>query len=201
MKTSLTLASLSLTSSLFAFACGSAPSTPDSPTQPGPDLVGRWRSACVDPGTGQALRLTFAITPTTWALDYESFGDPACTAPVLVVHIDGPYSVTRPSPTIPTAHEARFAFATRTVTPRSAAAAEFLVQACGGGTYTPDTATDITAGCPGLGAYPHASCPADFDVVARTGDQLQFGARPADNNMCTEDRRPTALSPMILDRI
>ncbi len=66
--------------------------------------------------------------------------------------------------------------------------------------YRQGSAADITAGCPGLGAYPITSCPADFDVVARTGDRLQLGARPGDNNMCTEERRPTALSPMMLER-
>jgi hypothetical protein len=58
------------------------------------DLAGRWRSACIDPGTGQALRLRLDVTAATWSLDYESFGDAACTSPALVVHIEGPYDVT-----------------------------------------------------------------------------------------------------------
>lgn len=41
-------------------------------------------------------------------------------------------------------------------------------------------------------------CAADFDLVARSGDRLRFGARPADNDLCTADKRPTALRPMIL---
>lgn len=184
----------------FVAACGgTTPSmAPDAPA--GVDLAGHWRSPCVDPGTGQALRLTFDLTATTWKLAYESFGDAACTVPALVVDIAGPYEVTRPSPTVAGAHEAVFGFSTKTVTPRSEGAAQFLATACGGGTFTAGTATDITAGCAGLGAYPISSCPADFDLVARTGDRLQFGARPADNNMCTEDRRPTALSPIVLAR-
>lgn len=170
----------------------------DDPTL---DLAGRWESPCVDPGTGQAFRLRFDLTAATWGLDYESFGDAACAAPALVVRIEGPYTVTGPSAAVPEAHEARFAFARKTVTPHSAGAAAFLGQACGGGSFTAGTATDISGGCPGLGMHPIASCAADYDVVAREGDQLRFGARPADNDMCTEDRRPTALSPILLARV
>jgi hypothetical protein len=192
-----------LSASLLAFAAcgGSAPVAPDAPTSPVPDLAGRWGSGCIDPGSGSALRLTFGLTATAWALDYESFADAACQVPVLQVHIDGPYSITRPSPSVAGAYEGRFAFAQKTVTPASADAVSFLEQACGGGTFAVGVASDLSAGCAGLGAYPIASCPADFDLVARAGDLLQFGERPGDNNMCTEDRRPTALSPVQLVRM
>ncbi len=50
-------------------------------------------------------------------------------------------------------------------------------------------------GCAGFGQYPGADCPADYDVVKRDGDDLFFGARPADNDMCTAAKRPAALSP------
>jgi hypothetical protein len=54
----------------------------------------------------------------------------------------------------------------------------------------------LQTGCAGFGQYPGADCPADFDVVKRDGDDLFFGARPADNDMCTAAKRPTALSPV-----
>jgi hypothetical protein len=174
--------------------------TDDPAGEPALDLAGRWQSACVDPGNGQALRLRFDLTAATWGLDYESFGDAGCAAPTLTVHIEGPYDVTGASAAVADAYEARFGFTRKTVTPRSDGAAAFLAQACGGGSFTAGAATDISAGCAGLGMYPIASCAADYDLVARTGDHLQFGARPADNDMCTEDRRPTALSPILLSR-
>jgi hypothetical protein len=37
---------------------------------------------------------------------------------------------------------------------------------------------------------------ADDDVRPPQENELQFGARPADNDMCTPDKRPTALSPL-----
>jgi hypothetical protein len=184
---------------LGSFACG-GPQHVAPDASPGIDLAGTWASACTDPGSGQAFRLSFDIKPTTWTLAYEVFADAACAAPLLVVNIDGPYEITGPSNVVPTAREARFGFAHKTVTPLSDGAVGFLPQACGGGTYVVGTPTDIAAGCPGLGAYPIATCPADFDIVARDGDQLRFGQRPPDNNMCTADKRPTSLSQAVLTR-
>ena len=179
--------------------CGGAPhSAPDA--GPAVDIAGHWQSACVDPGSGKALRLGFDITGSTWQLAYESFDDVACATPMLTVHIDGPYAIVRPSPVVAGAFDARFAFTHKTVTPNADAAVAFLPQACGGGTFSVGVATDISAGCAGLGSYPIASCPADYDLIARDGDHLQFGNRPADNNMCTEDKRPAALSPLVLAR-
>ena len=92
------------------------------------------------------------------------------------------------------AREGRFDFATKTVTPHNAGVAEFLAQACGRSGFIAGEAADIAGGCAGLGAYPVADCPSDYDIVSLddTGS-LHFGARPQDNNMCTPDKRPTAL--------
>jgi hypothetical protein len=188
------LTTLALATPAALGACG------DGSNEPAIDLAGRWQSACVDPGSGQALRLHFDLTGETWTLDYETFSDAACAAPLLTVHIEGPYDVTGASAAAPGAYEARFGFTRKTVTPRSDGAAAFLAQACGGGSFAAGTATDIAGGCAGLGMYPIASCAADYDLVARTGNRLQFGARPANNDMCTADKRPTALSPILLTR-
>jgi hypothetical protein len=56
------------------------------------------------------------------------------------------------------------------------------------------------AGCAAFGQYPAAQCPADFDLLDVDGGTLHFGNRPADNNMCTPDRRPTQLSTVGLTR-
>lgn len=189
-----------LTTLALAIPAAALGACADDPDAPAVDLAGRWRSACVDPGTGQALRLRFDLTADAWALDYESFGDAACAAPALTVHIEGSYEVTGPAAAVPDAHEARFGFTRKAVTPSSQGAAAFLAQACGGGAFAAGDATDLAGGCAGLGLYPIASCAADYDLVARAGDTLRFGARPADNDMCTEARRPTALSSILLTR-
>ena len=40
---------------------------------------------------------------------------------------------------------------------------------------------------------PVADCGLDHDLMAMDAAGLYFGQRPADNDMCTPDRRPTAL--------
>jgi len=178
--------------------CGSTPDQP--PASPGvtlspspADLAGRWGSACVDPGNGQAFRLLFDLTETTWSLAYEAFGDAVCATPSLTVQIDGGYALGNASAVVDGAREGRFDFARKTVTPHSAGAADFLTQACGRPGFVAGEAADITGGCAGLGAYPVAECPSDHDIVLLddTGS-LHFGARPQDNNMCTPEKRPTA---------
>jgi hypothetical protein len=178
--------------------CGSTPEQTPSPTtalSPSPtELAGRWGSACVDPGNGQAFRLLFDLTETTWSLAYEAFADATCATPSLTVQIDGGYALGDASTAVAGAREGRFDFATKTVTPHNAGVAEFLAQACGRSGFIAGEAADIAGGCAGLGAYPVADCPSDYDIV-RLDDtgSLHFGARPQDNNMCTPDKRPTAL--------
>ena len=164
-----------------------------------PPIVGAWASSCFgvanEDGTDGFAQLVFDMKPTTWALDYTMFSDDACSARLGTFHIDGPWVVERPSTTLPGAFEARFDFATRTVTPHVDGYIAFLQSmACGQPPYAVGTPQDVlAAGCPALGFQPVAACPSDYDLVFVNGSTLQFGARPADNNMCTPDRRPTAL--------
>jgi hypothetical protein len=183
---------------VFAAGCGSTPEQSPSPTTSlspsSAELAGRWGSACVDPGNGQAFRLLFDLTETTWSLAYEAFADATCATPSLTVQIDGGYALGAESAAVAGAREGRFDFTTKTVTPHNAGVADFLAQACGRPGFVAGEAADITGGCAGLGAYPVADCPSDYDIV-RLDDtgSLHFGARPQDNNMCTPDKRPAAL--------
>jgi hypothetical protein len=170
-------------------ACAGANKTPESKAPAG--LAGKWQSGCVNPGNNQAIQLNFDLTASDWKLDYIAFADATCTTKNLTVHIEGAYALGKES-TVTGAKEGRFDFATKTVTPHSEGAAAFLSQACGRGGFTANTPADLKDGCAGLGAYPISSCPSDFDLVFLEGDTLSFGARPADNNMCTPEKRPTS---------
>jgi hypothetical protein len=167
-----------------------------------PDLTGAWASACVAPEQGSPFTLAFDIGRDAWALDYRVYGDPGCRAPLFVVRIEGPYELTGPSAAVPGAYEGRFGFTKKTITPLAASAVDFLQSAngCGGEGWAENVATDVAGGCPNLGQYPLADCGADYDLVERRGDELRFGNRPADNDMCTPDERPTALGPLVLRR-
>ncbi|CAN5857227.1 hypothetical protein BH24ACI1_BH24ACI1_18780 [soil metagenome] len=54
----------------------------------------------------------------------------------------------------------------------------------------------LDTGCSFL--TPVNDCPQEYDLVRIDGNNLQLGARPADRNMCSEEKRPKSLSlPLI----
>lgn len=180
-------------------ACGShtpSTATPDAAL----DVAGHWVSDCTPTGDGKAITLEFHNTADHWQVAYITYGDAACSTAIVTANIAGGYSILG-SAKVAGAHDAVFRFDTKTLTPNVQALADALNgMDCGGG-FAVGTATDVYAhGCAGFGMYPQASCGADYDLVAITGDTLHFGNRPADNNMCSEDKRPTSLSPIALHR-
>jgi hypothetical protein len=187
---------LALVSSLGA--CASTDPTPGSGGgHDRVDVTGHWKSDCLPGQNGQSSSLEFQIQAATWKLDYVTFGDSACASPFVTAHLEGAYEIQGPSAKVSGANEARFGFTTKTVTPHGAAAVQYLtaLPACGSGSFSDGAPTDVLdKGCAGLGQYPGAQCPADFDLVAVQGDDLRFGARPADNDMCTADKRPASLA-------
>jgi hypothetical protein len=180
-------------------ACGAPQTT--TPSTPRVDLTGRWSSACIPNGSGQHIQLRFDMTRADWSLDYVTYADAACTAPFVTAHIEGPYEVAEPS-VVAGASNGTFRFTRKTLRAHGAAAAGFLSSAQGcGRAIAADVDVDITAeGCAGLGQRPVSACGQDFDLVAVEGDSLRFGQRPGDNDMCTPARRPSALSPLAMQR-
>lgn len=180
-------------------ACGAPQPTANTPAPV--DISGRWASACVPNGSGQYIRLDFNMTRTAWTLDYVTFADAACATPFVTARIEGPYEITGASP-VAGAFDGTFRFTRKTLRAHGAAAAGFLSSAQGcGRAFAADTDVDITeAGCAGLGQRPVSACGQDYDLVSVNGDSLRFGQRPSDNDMCTTARRPTALSPLAMQR-
>jgi len=141
--------------------------------------VGKWNSDCVGQpqadGTTQHLDLAFDISDDRWAMDYSTYGDD---------------------------HEAIFRFDSKTITPHVDGVAQALgSMGCGRGAWAVGVGQDVLeSGCAGFGQRPKAVCGADYDLIAVEGHDLHFGARPADNDMCTAEKRPTALSPLAMHR-
>jgi len=172
-----------------------------------PDLAGRYLSDCLSApqadGSTSYFVLDFDIADDAWAVDYTVFGDGTCQSPLFTVRIDGPYEIGAPSEIVDGAYDATFAFADKTITPHAQPIVAMLegMDQCGTEAWVLDQPQSIYAtGCPALGQYPEASCAADHDLVKLDGDSLQFGARPANNDMCTAERRPTALNPVLFRR-
>ena len=159
-----------------------------------PDLVGTWQSPCFPSpqGDGSFNQLTFKMTESEWDLDYVAHGDENCTAKFLTVNIKGSYELGDSSTVAEGAREGTFGFREKTVTPHMEGAIGVINGACGVTETVVGTPLDLSAGCAGLGAYPIAECGADNDIVMVKDDVLYFGARPADNNMCTPEKRPTS---------
>ena len=201
---------LLLAAALPLAACGGAqskaPRTPDENAGTGPakpEIIGTWQSACAPSpqpdGSTSYFRLDFDIAADIWKLDYTVHGNAECSAPLLTVHIEGPYEIGQPSESVDGAHEAVFGFSDKTLTPHVQPLADMLsgMGQCGAGAWTAGEAQSVyETGCAGLGQRPKSACSADHDLVKVEGDTLHFGKRPDDNDMCSPERRPTALNPM-----
>lgn len=173
----------------------------------GPVIIGVWESPCMAQaqadGSTLYAKLVFDITADIWAIDYSTFGDDGCGSSLMTVNITGPYVIGAPSEVVDGAYDGEFGFSGKTITPHNEGMVGFLssLDGCGEGDWTVGQAKDIyRTGCAALGQYPEQDCSADYDLVALMDGNLRFGARPADNDMCSPDKRPTALSPMILTR-
>jgi hypothetical protein len=192
---------------LAACSGGTTPAAPDATAggdaSAAPNLAGRWVSDCIPSpqadGSTQYFRLDFDLRASDWDLDYVVHADAACEVPLVTVAIAGPYALERPSSSVEGAWEARFGFASKTIRPEVDGLRDFLnsLDGCGTEPFQTGVAQDVYAsGCPAFGQYPQAACSADYDLVRLDGDTLYFGARPANNDMCTPANRPTALSPV-----
>jgi hypothetical protein len=171
-----------------------------------PELAGRYGSPCLPSpqadGSTQYNRLDFVLGEADWAVDFVVHADAACSTRLVTVHIDGPYELGSAREDLPGVHEGRFGFAHKTITPHVQPLADALSSmGCGAAPWGVDQTEDVLeGGCPAFGQYPLARCSADHDLVKLEGGRLQFGARPADNDMCTPEKRPAALNPVVFER-
>jgi len=167
-------------------------------------VTGHWLSTCVaqPQADGSTLYATLDLTGTgsdRWALTYTLHDDAACTAKLVAITIRGSYEVAGPA-TVAGAWDARFGFDDKTITPYAQPIADALATAhCGDAPWQLGVAQSVYAGgCAAFGQYPQAQCTPDYDLLDVAGATLHFGNRPADNNMCTPDRRPAQLSSIAL---
>jgi len=184
-----------------ASAAAAEPAKP-APAAP-PSLVGGWNTACTPMSDKQGFSLDFDIQAANWAVDYAVFGDKECKTKFFTVRIEGPYALGGASAAGAGIFDGKFSFAKKSITPHNDAAAKFLASADGCNTagFKANTAKDISeSGCAKLGQRPLKDCGADFDLVKVEGDVLTFGERPANQDMCTEAKRPKALSKLSMKK-
>lgn len=193
MKTStLTLAALACAASL------AGPSMAD-PAADLATLTGTWQSAAPEPWYGGFGWREFVFADGQWSLTFTHALDPGMAHRTFQFRTGGGYDVGAESVVVSGAYEVDFDEDWKHVTlfltdPGMVAA--FGMGDCG---LTPNLEADISAS--GCAAWqPVEVCGTDHDLLALSDEGLHFGVRPADNDMCTPERRPQALLPAVMQR-
>lgn len=162
----------------------------------GKAVIGKWKSeGAEDIGNGAFATREFALTDKTWSLVFTIHGDKELKVPLVAMGFSGPWKATGPSKQVAGASEATFEFEKKTVTLKAKDAAKgFGMDGCGLELGKPKDVSK--SGCSFVAAVEKYG--KEFDLLKREGDKVFFGARPADGNMGSEDKRPTALgAPLI----
>jgi hypothetical protein len=165
------------------------------------ELAGTWESPTCEPaGNNNYLQRHFTLTENHWTLKLDAFGDAQCQAKLFTARVEGPYSLVKDSAAVLGATESNFGFGELYMTPHVQALADAFEKAkCGSGSWKVGEEQRTTAtGC--LFFRPTSVCTTDHDIVKVEGSQLFFGQRPANNDMCTADKRPTALAAHAVER-
>lgn len=169
----------------------------------GPDtlaaLHGTYQSPNVEAWYGGFGTREFVFADGRWSLIFTHALDPEMTRRTFQFRTGGAYRVGAPSPVVEGAFHTVFDEDWKHVTlltdvPEIVAA--MGMAECG---LVPNLEVDISqSGCAAWA--PVSVCGEDHDLLALGPDGLHFGVRPADNDMCTADRTPTALLPAVVAR-
>jgi hypothetical protein len=140
----------------------------------------------------------FTFNKGKWSLIFTLSLDAEMKVPVFTFRTFGKYQLQEKSSTVADTYNAVFFEEKKFVTLKTSD--ENLIKAfgftsCG---LTPNVEQDISiTGCSAW--LPVKECPADYDLLSLDKDgKLYFGQRPADNNMCSQDKRPTQLTPPVI---
>ncbi|WP_075214045.1 hypothetical protein [Mongoliimonas terrestris] len=162
-------------------------------------LHGTYASPAVEEWYGGFGTREFVFRDGRWSLTFVHALDPAMTLRTFQFRTGGAYRVEAPSATVPGAFHTVFDEDWKHVTLLTGApeiVAAMGMADCG---LTPNLEADISvAGCAAW--RPVAVCGEDHDLLALSAEGLHFGVRPADNDMCTADKVPTALLPAVVAR-
>lgn len=139
----------------------------------------------------------FTFDEGNWTLEFTLGLDPNLENQVFQFRTYGSYRIVEASASVDNAYNAEFGedkkFLTlKTDNPQLIEAFGFA--SCG---LTPFEEKDISENGCSLWK-PVSECPIDYDLLSLDGNGLlYFGQRPADNDMCSADKRPTSLTPPV----
>ena len=162
-------------------------------------LTGTWHSPTVEEWYGGYGTREFVFADGRWSLTFVHALDPGMTQRTFQFRTGGAYAVGDPSPAVPGAFATIFDEDWKhltLLTPVPEIAAAMGLAGCG---LTVNLEADISdSGCAAW--RPVSVCGEDHDLLALSEAGLHFGQRPADNDMCTPDKTPTALLSAVVAR-
>lgn len=140
----------------------------------------------------------FTFDKGKWTLVFTLALDPNLQMPVFEFRTFGRYKLQEKSASVADTYNAIFYEDKKFITVKTTD--ENLIQAFGFKpcAITPNIEKDISeTGCSAWKSV--AACPGDHDLLSldKNGN-LYFGERPADNDMCTPEKRPTKLTPPVI---
>lgn len=164
-----------------------------------PSLAGKFKAACRFSLEVQGTKLyetnELEGTDTTYTMNVSLFLDPACSTKFVTLGEKATY-VVRATARPDGASELDVTRSAMTMTAHHPAALPMLDNGkCGAPPWSVAQTQDVYAGgCGVAGFAPAAVCTKDFDLLKVSGDRFSFGKRPADNDLCTQEKRPSELS-------
>ncbi len=161
-------------------------------------LLGTWKSAAAEPVGNVGFRTReFTFTPEQWLIEVKFYGDKEMTKPLFSFVGEGQYTLAENSRILPEATDAAFFFDKKRLTlltDDAAAISPFKFDAC---SLMKGVTKDIsTSGCSNFTSV--AVCGQEYDLVNIERNILRLGARPADGNMCSIDKRPKSLGQPLI---
>ena len=180
-----------------ALACATPALAQDfAPAEDLKAVQGTFRSAAPEPWYGGFGTREFIFADGEWQLIFTHALDPDMTMRTFQFRTGGPFEIGGASAAVPGAHDGIFHEDWKHVTlltDKAEIVAGMGMADCG---LTYNLETDISdTGCAAW--RPVSVCGEDHDLFAMDAAGVYFGVRPADNDMCTADKRPTELLPVV----
>jgi hypothetical protein len=168
-----------------------------APAQTPAELSGKWSSEKVEYLGNAFGHRVFTFKKTTWEIRFTMFSDEAMKAPLFTFRATGKYEISSQPGKAEGSKQAVFHFAKKYLTVKTDNQDALKNLGFADCKLTKDVEKEITdSGCSFL--VSKAVCAQEFDLVAIKDGKLFLGSRPADGNMCTEEKRPTSLGEALV---
>jgi Adenomatosis polyposis coli down-regulated 1 len=156
-------------------------------------LAGIWKSPAAEhAGNGNYSTREFTFTEKSWKVEAVFYGDQELRVRLFSFTAEGPYRLGDVSSVVAGATNAVFSFSKKSLTLLSSDPAVTSHFNLGNCNLVVGVSKDIShTGCSFFTSI--SECAQEYDLVQIDDHTLRLGKRPADRNMCIEEKRPKAL--------